>query len=138
MKGRVVSKGKVCAEALTSQQMFGFFAAVDTKTGIVIDEHSDIFGQCIRDKVLVFPEGRGSTVGAAVVLELVRTGNAPAAIINRKAEGIIATGAILADKIYGKPLPLIDMLDEDPVSAIRTGDMVSVDGETGEVTVIKE
>ena len=84
----------------------------------------------------MFPEGRGSTVGASVILELVRCGNAPAAMINRKTEVILATGAILADKFYGVTIPVVDMLDEDPIAAIQTGDTLSVDGDTGEVTIL--
>lgn len=137
MKGRSVNKGKVRAEAIVTDQVFGFWGGVDTKTGIVVDERHELCGQSIKGKVFVFPEGRGSTVGASVILELVRCGNAPAAMINRKTEVILATGAILADKFYNINIPVIDLLDDDPVKCIKTGDIVEVDGDTGEVTVIK-
>jgi predicted aconitase with swiveling domain len=96
-----------------------------------------LYGKSIKGKVFVFPEGRGSTVGAAVILEMVRCGNAPAAMINRKTEGILAAGAILAEKFYHVSIPVIDMFDEDPVTKIKTGDTVRVDGENGGVEVIK-
>lgn len=138
MKGRSINGGIVQAEAIVTNQMFGFWGGVDTNTGIIIDERHELFGQSIKGKVFVFPEGRGSTVGAAVILELVRCGNAPAAMVNRQSEGILAAGAILADKFYNVSIPLVDSLDSDPVSVIKTGDLVEVNGDTGEVLVIKK
>jgi predicted aconitase with swiveling domain len=136
MKGRAVNGGKITAEAIVTDQIFGFWGGVDTNTGVIIDERHPLCGQSIKGKVFVFPEGRGSTVGASVILELARCGNAPAAMINRKTEVILATGAILAEKFYGVTIPVIDMLDADPVTAIRTGDKLMVNGDTGEVTIL--
>jgi len=103
----------------------------------VIDPRHELYGQNIKGKVFVFPEGRGSTVGAAVILELVRCGNAPAAIVNRKTEGILAAGGILADKFYNVPIPIVDDLNCDPITEIKTGDWVVVDASSGSVIVGK-
>jgi predicted aconitase with swiveling domain len=135
IKGRGIIEGRVKAEAIVSTQPFGFFGGVNPATGVVIDKWHDLYGQNIKGKVMVYPEGRGSTVGAAVVLELVRTGCAPAAIINRKIETITAAGGLMAKKFYNVDLPMIDRLSEDPIKVIRTGDMVEVNGTTGEVTI---
>lgn len=135
MKGRSINGGKVKAEAIVTNQVFGFWGGVDTNTGVVIDERHELCGQSIKDKVFIFPEGRGSTVGAAVILELVRCGAAPAAMINNRTEVILATGAILADKFYHVQMPVVDQLDEDPTKVIQTGDIVEVDGDSGIVTV---
>lgn len=137
MKGRGITEGCSRGEALVTSQMFGFWGGIDPKTGIIIDQRHELYGQNVKDKVFVFPEGRGSTVGAAVILELVRCGNAPAAIVNRKTEGILATGGILADKFYNTPIPIVDNLDRDPTEEIKTGDIVEVNGTSGEVTIIK-
>lgn len=137
MKGRTINGGRVKAEAIVTDQVFGFWGGVDTKTGEIIDERHELCGQSIKDKVFIFPEGRGSTVGAAVILELVRNGVAPAAMINRKTEVILASGAILADKFYQVQMPMIDQFDGDPVTEIKTGDLVEVDGDNGLVTVCK-
>ncbi|MBN2334251.1 DUF126 domain-containing protein [Candidatus Bathyarchaeota archaeon] len=133
--GRGVIEGTAKGEAIVSAKPFGFFGGVNPATGIVIDKWHELYGQSIKGKVLVYPEGRGSTVGAAVVLELVRTGNAPAAIINAKIETITAAGGLMSKKFYGKDLPMVDRLSEDPVKAIKTGDIVEVNGTTGEVTI---
>jgi predicted aconitase with swiveling domain len=135
LHGKGVTSGKGAGPALVTKQMFGFWGGVDPSTGIIIDQRHELYGENIKGKVFVFPEGRGSTVGAAVILELVRCGNAPAAIINSRTEGILAAGGILADKLYNCPLPIVDSLDVDPITSIMTGDWVEVDASTGIVTV---
>jgi predicted aconitase with swiveling domain len=135
LSGRGVIEGKAKQEAIVSTKPFGFFGGVDPSTGIVIDKWHELYGQSIKGKVLVYPEGRGSTVGAAVILELVRTGCAPAAIINTKIETITAAGGLLAKIFYSKEIPQVDRLSEDPIKAIKTGDIVEVNGTTGEVII---
>ncbi len=135
ISGRGVIEGTAKAEAIVSTQPFGFFGGVNPSTGLVIDKRHELYGQNIKGKVLVYPEGRGSTVGAAVVLEIVRTGCAPAAIINRKIETITAAGGLMAKKFYNKDMPMVDRLSEDPIKAIKTGDIVEVNGTTGEVII---
>ncbi len=137
LKGRGVAGGKKSGTALVTNQMFGFWGGVDPASGTIIDQRHELHGQNIKGKVFVFPEGRGSTVGAAVILELVRCGNAPAAIINRRTEGILASGGILADKLYHAPLPIVDNVEPDPITEIRNGDWVEVDGKAGIVTIGK-
>lgn len=71
-KGHVVLEGTAEGEAIVTKQPFGFFGGVDPTTGVIIDAWHELYGQSIKDKVFVFPEGKGSTVGAAIILELVR------------------------------------------------------------------
>lgn len=136
-QGKGVTDGKNAGPALVTRQMFGFWGGVDPATGEIIDQRHELCGQNIKGKVFVFPEGRGSTVGAAIILELARCGNAPAAIINQRTEGILAAGGILAGKFYSTTLPIIDGLNVDPVAEIKTGDWVEVDATAGIVTVGK-
>lgn len=137
LKGQSVSKGRFEGTAIVSKTPFGFYGAVDPQTGTVSDRRHELFGQKITDKVLVFPEGRGSTAGAIVILELARCHTSPGAIINRTTEPILATGVILAGKFYDRPLPTIHRLDRDPIDTIKTGDTVRVDADNGEAIVIK-
>ena len=83
-------------------------------------------GVSIKGSVFIFPKGRGSTVGSYTLLDLKKHGNQPSAIINEKAETIVATGAVMAN------VPMVDMLD---ISIFREGDEVFVDGSTGEVSI---
>ncbi len=135
IQGRGVVEGTGKGEAIVSTQPFGFFGGVDPSTGIIIDKWHELYGQSIKGKVFVYPEGRGSTVGAAIILELTRTGCAPAAIVNARIETITAAGGVMAKKFYNRDIPMVDRLSEDPVKAIKTGDMVEVNGNNGEVIV---
>jgi len=126
MKGRVINPGRAEGEALVSTEPLGFYGAIDMKTGVVIEKGHELEGKCVKDKILVFPCGKGSTVGSYVIYGLKRYGVAPKAIINRECETIVATGVILAD------IPCIDKVD---ISTIKTGDYVVVDANTGEIKI---
>ncbi len=90
-------KEKINAEILISEQPISFLGGVDPKTGIVIDKESSAYGKNVKDKIFIFPRGKGSTVGSYVMLQLKKQGNAPAAIINEKVETIIAVGSVISD-----------------------------------------
>jgi predicted aconitase with swiveling domain len=135
LKGKGITRGKKEEEAIVSKTAFGFYGAVDPKTGKISDRRHELYGKKIAGKVFVFPEGRGSTAGAIIILELARCGTAPAAMVNRITEPILATGAILAEKFYKITIPVVDNFKEDPIKEISTGDKVTVDADKGEVTI---
>jgi predicted aconitase with swiveling domain len=124
LKGRAISPGRARGEALVSRQPIGFYGGVDPKTGIIIEKGHELEGKCVKDKILVFPCGKGSTVGSYVIYGLKKNGVAPAAIVNRETETIVATGAILAG------IPCVDGIDIDK---IKTGDKLLVDADEGRV-----
>lgn len=119
-RGRVIRPGKAEGEALVSPEPIGFLGGVDPETGWVVEPGHPLEGQSVAGKVLVFPTGKGSTVGSYILYRLARNGLAPAAIVNRESEPIVAVGAIMAD---------IPMVDQVPIEEIRTGQRVLVDGE---------
>jgi hypothetical protein len=80
--------------------------------------------------VLIFPGGKGSTVGSYVIYQLKKNGVAPAAIINKSSEPIVAVGAIISG------IPMVDRLEKDPTDAIKDGDTVLVDGDSGTVELL--
>jgi predicted aconitase with swiveling domain len=125
IKGRSISPGIGKGKVLISKEPIGFYGNVDPKTGIVIEKGHELEGKCIKDKVLVFPHGKGSTVGSYVIYGLKKNGVAPAALVNRETETIVATGAILAG------IPCIDKLEKDPLEVLKDGDEVIVDGDKG-------
>ena len=124
MRGRTISPGKTQGFALVSQEPVSFYGGIDVTTGIVIEKGHELEGKCVKDKILVFPQGKGSTVGSYVIYGLKKNGVAPKAIINRKTETIVATGAILAG------IPAIDGID---ITTIKTGDKLVVDADKGTV-----
>ena len=137
LRGVAVSKGVFEGEAIVSRTSFGFYRAVDAETGIVRDRRNELFGKKISGKVLVFPEGRGSTSGAMMIAELGRMGTHFGAIINRTSEPIITCGILLARLFYNRAIPAVHRLERDPVEIIETGDIVLVNGDSGEVVVKK-
>ena len=124
LKGRVIKAGKASGEALVSPAPIGFLGGVDPETGIMVERGHPLEGQHIAGRVLVFPTGKGSTVGSYTLYRLARNGLAPAGIINAESEPIVAVGAIISE------IPMVDHVD---LEQIHTGDRVTIDGE--EVTV---
>lgn len=129
LKGRVVVEGAAEGEAIVSSQPFGFFGGVDPTTGQIIDAWHDLSGESIKGKVFVFPEGKGSTVGAAIILELVRTSSAPVAILNNATEIITASGGVIAQKFYDKALPMLDGFGCDITKEIKTGNWIKIEAD---------
>jgi predicted aconitase with swiveling domain len=127
MKGRCIFPGKIEGEAIVSKEPIGFYGGIDAKTGNVIEKGHELEGSNVKDKILVFPNGKGSTVGSYVIYGLVKNGVGPKAIVNRETETIVATGAILAG------LPTVDKIDIDK---IKTGDMLRIDAENGVVETL--
>ena len=125
INARAIAKGTAEGEAMVSKDAISFFGGVDPKTGIVIDKGHSLEGKCIKGKVLVFPRGKGSTVGSYVLLQLKKNGAAPCAIINEEAEPIIVVGAIIAR------IPMVDKLEGGAYAKIKDGMRVSVDGTKG-------
>ncbi len=123
---RVIKEGYAEGSAIVSLEPIGFLGGVDPATGIIIERGHPLEGQCITGKVLVFPTGKGSTVGSYVLYQLAANELAPAAIINVESEPIVAVGAIISD---------IPMVDHMPIDQVQTGDHVWVNGDT--VTVVK-
>jgi predicted aconitase with swiveling domain len=125
VKGRVISKGVGEGEVLLSKDAISFLGGVDAKTGIVVEKGHAIEGKSVKGKVLVFPRGKGSTVGSYAMLQLKKNGVAPAAIINLEAEPIIAVGAIISK------IPMLDKLEKDPFSFLKNGMKIRVDANKG-------
>lgn len=126
IKGRGISTGKASGPLLVSPQPISFLSGVDPETGIIVEKGHPLQGQSIAGTVLVFPYGKGSTVGSYVLYALSRNGHAPSAIVNAEAEAIIATGAII-----GK-IPMIDRIDV-PLDRLKNGTQVTVHGGRGEM-----
>ena len=118
-EGRVIKAGTAQGVALVSTQPMGFLGGVDPESGCVIEPGHALEGQSIADRVLVFPTGKGSTVGSYTLYRLARADQAPAAILNAESEAIVAVGAIISD---------IPMVDQVEITRIRTGDRVYIDG----------
>lgn len=124
LQGRIIKSGRGEGPALVSPAPIGFLGGVDPDTGVVLEPGHPLQGRSVAGKVLVFPTGKGSTVGSYTILRLGRSGHGPAAMVNAESEAIVAVGAIIAD------IPMVDRID---IAQIRDGDWVVV--ADGAVTV---
>ena len=123
-----VASGHAVGPALVTREAISFLGNVNPETGMVIDPAHELFGQSIAGKVLIFPGGKGSTVGSYVIYQLKKRGRAPFAMINLRSEPIVAVGAIISG------IPLVDRVPEE-VLQIESGILVEVDADQGLVRV---
>lgn len=119
LSGRIIKAGNAEGVALVSTEPVSFFGCIDPDTGVVTEKGHVLEGKSVKDTVLVFPSGKGSTVGSYALYRLKKNGAAPAAIINRECEAIVAVGAIISD------IPCVDKID---IEKIKGGDRVKVEG----------
>ena len=125
LRGRIIRNGTAEGIALVSSEPVGFLGGIDPLSGIVVEPGHPLEGQCVSGRVLVFPSGKGSTVGSYTLYRMARAGTAPLAIINSESEAIVAVGAIIGD------IPMVDQVD---ITQIKTGDRVRLAGGCIEVT----
>jgi hypothetical protein len=124
LKGRAIRPGEARGEAIVSSEPIGFLGGVDPESGRVVEKGHPLAGQSIAGRILVFPRGKGSTVGSYVIYRLSRNGLAPAGMVLSECEPIVAIGAIMAD------VPVVDQVD---ISQIQSGDEIIIRGD--EVTI---
>jgi predicted aconitase with swiveling domain len=127
LQGRKIYRGQAEGETLVTSMGISFFGGVDPETGVVVEKGHELEGQTISGKILVFPTGKGSTVGSYTLYRLKKAGLAPAAIVNAECETITAVGCIISE---------IPCVDHVPIEQIEAGVRVKVDGEAGMVEVI--
>jgi uncharacterized protein len=129
LQGRKIYHGTAEGEALVTSLGISFFGGVDPDTGIVVEKGHQLEGQSISGKVLVFPTGKGSTVGSYTLYRLKMNGLAPVAIVNAQCETITAVGCIIAE------IPCVDQI---PIEQITNGVTLKIDGAQGRVETAAE
>ena len=105
-----------------------FYGGVDPETGVITESGHDLKGQNITGNILVFPSGKGSTVGSYILYRLKKNGLAPLAVVNAECETIIAVGCIIAE------IPCIDQID---LTYLESGMELYMDGERGTLEIIR-
>jgi len=130
LKGKViVSGGTLQGKALVSKKPISFLGGVDPNSGVIIEKNHDLNGKCIKDKILCFPHGHGSTVGSYVMYALAKNNLAPKAILNEKADPVVVVGAVLAG---------IPMISEVNINQIKTGDLLEIYCREGIIKILGE
>ena len=129
LQGRSIFPGCVNGEALVTSMRISFFGGVDPDSGIIVEKDHELEGQSISGKILVFPTGKGSTVGSYTLYRLKANGKAPLAIINRDCEPITAVGCIISE------IPCMDQVD---ITSLQTADRLNVDTENGILEILSD
>jgi uncharacterized protein len=132
LQGHKVVGGLAQGEALVCHEPITFLGGVNPSTGIVTEKGHALEGECITDKILVYPTGKGSTGGSYRIYDMVKRRTAPKAIINLRAEPITAIGAIIGE------IPMVDKFSGDPLKVIGTGDWVRVEASEGRIIIRKK
>ncbi len=127
LHGRTIHPGQARGQALATDQGISFFGGVDPESGLVVERGHELEGQSIAGKVLVFPAGKGSTVGSYTLYRLKANGKAPLAILNLECETITAVGCIIAE---------IPCLDHLPIELLKSGQALAVDAQAGTVEIL--
>jgi|TARA_B100000959_G_scaffold90930_2_gene96676 hypothetical protein len=120
---KVIVQGKVKGTVLKTTNPINFLGAVDKKTGIIHDQKYDIFEKTIKDSILVFPHGIGSSVGAYTIYSLKSYESAPLAMICKKADLTVASGCALAN------IPMI-VVSKEQFDSIENGKEVEINTES--------
>ena len=126
LQGRKISKGSAEGEAIVTSEGISFYGGVDPESAVVVEKGHPLEGKSVAGKVLVFPQGKGSTVGSYSIYRLKKAGKAPAAIINKECETIVAVGAIISE------IPCVDHIE---IEKIEDGMKVKVDADNGSVEI---
>ena len=129
MKGRKIFKGKVTGEALVTGDDISFYGGCDPETGEIVEKGHNLEGKSVSGKILVFPSGKGSTVGSYVLYALKKADKAPLAIVNKVMDPVIAVGCIISE------IPAVDQID---IGKIQNGQKIEVDADNGVITLIEE
>jgi predicted aconitase with swiveling domain len=112
MNARVLVDGAATGAILATDTPLSLWGGLDVATGEVIDRHHPLQGEVITGRVLVLPAGRGSSASSAMLLESVVGGSGPAALLLGGADEVLAIGAIVADELFDRPIPVL-VLDTD-------------------------
>ncbi len=139
LRGRGLNGGLAKGEALVTKPI-NFFGAymqgiLSGKLSKIEDTKHELYGRSLEGKVLVFPFSIGSLAGGVSLLEAIKQGVGPKAIVNSKTDGVLLAGPVFARVFYDIQIPVVDSLDRDPLKLIRNGDILVVDGNKGTVEV---
>lgn len=128
MRGRPLVPGEASGVLLVSAAPLSFWGGYDYRTGEIVDRRHPLSGRVAAGRILALPFTRGSSTTTAVLLESVRAGTAPAAILATRIDSFLVLASVVADEMYGKPIPIVALSPEDweALDAFAEGTRVAV------------
>lgn len=131
IQGEVLIQGHANGDVVFTAEPLSFWGGYNAREGKIIDQHHELCGTSVAGKIFVLPGARGSSTGSGILLEAIRLGNAPAAMILKRRDAILALGAIVGRELYNKVMPLVIVSDED-FESLHKAERISVD-ESGKI-----
>ncbi len=132
-KSRVLVEGSGRGRALVLTEPLSLWGGLDPQTGEIIDRRHPQRGKTVTGRALIMTAGKGSSSASSILLEAIRAGTAPAAILLMEADAILALGAAVAREMYAKALPVV-VIDADDYATLRDDQMIDI-SEDGTITV---
>jgi predicted aconitase with swiveling domain len=120
VKGRVLVAGSARGPLLRLRAPISFWGGVDPVSGRVADPRHPDHGVRIAGTVLAVPATVGSSSSSAIMLELLREGTAPAAVLTARADAILALGVVVAGELGERTIPMLE-LPAERLSALPDG-----------------
>jgi len=120
---KVLVQGKIQGTVLKSENPINFLGTVEKKSGVISDKNHDLFNKSIKDSILVFPSGVGSSVGAYTIYSIKSNNSAPLAMICLKADLTVVTGCALTN------IPLL-IISNDEFNSLKNGMKIEIDTES--------
>lgn len=133
IKAQALVAGRAEGELLVSSEPLSFWGGYDYTTGMIIDRHHPLVGQRAAGRALAVPFSRGSSTTTAVLLEAIRAGTAPAAILTTRGDSFFALGSIVADELFGRSIPILALQQTD-FSGLPSGGYAII-SEDGHITI---
>lgn len=113
LTGRSLIDGQASGELIWSHVPVSFWGGVDPESGVVVDEHHPLRGQCVTDRIVAIPAGRGSCSGSGVLLELLLRKKGPAAFVFQSFDEVLTLGVVVARAMFGLSIPILTVSSED-------------------------
>ncbi len=127
IEGRSLVEGAASGDLLVSNVALSCWGGVDPETGIVVDQHHPLKGDCLTGRILAIPCGRGSCTGSGIILELLLRKRGPAALVFHHVEEILTLGVMIARAMFGRSIPVLVISAKD-FSRLRSGQPATVRG----------
>ena len=128
LKARGRGGGQAEGAATVSREPLSLWGGLSPQTGEIIDRRHDLAGQTVTGRVLLLPRGRGSSTSSATLMESIKAGVAPAAIITTKVDPILALGSIVSDELYHRAIPIVTLPEQDFL-AIKQDDHIVIESD---------
>lgn len=135
MESRLLVEGSAEGVALLLDEPLSLWGGLDPATGRIVQVGHPQIGAVVSDRILLMPWGRGSSSSATVLAEAIRLGTAPAGIVLREVDGILAAGSLVAAALYGRSVPLV-VVPEDEYGSIGEGAIVRLGADDRPIEVV--